>query len=109
MIEGWRPRRRADCVNVPRPCPYVGCRYNLHLERVASGHGRRAVDEDPTEVSPEESCALDIADRGPHTLEQVAAVVRATPKGVAVIIERATRRLRILQPLDEYVAGYERP
>jgi len=76
------------------------------------------VDEDPTEVSPEESCALDIADRGPHTLEQVAAVVRATPKGVAVIIERATRRLRILQPLsdatfgctlDEYVAGYERP
>src|SRR5579862_8754179 len=26
-----RPRTRADCANVARPCPWVGCKHNLYL------------------------------------------------------------------------------
>src|SRR5688572_28414707 len=30
------PRTRGDCANVPRPCPFVRCRYNLQPEKSAS-------------------------------------------------------------------------
>lgn len=119
MMEGWRPRRRADCADVPRPCPFVGCRYHLFLERTVSGHGRQPADLDPLDIPPEQSCALDIADRGAHTLEEVAEALQVTPKGAGVIIERAKRRLRVLQPTlgttdygttcQEFTAAYERP
>lgn len=40
----YKPRRRADCSAVPRPCPYRDCRYHLRESR-------------------RDSCALDVADR----------------------------------------------
>lgn len=46
----YKPRRRADCSAVPRPCPYSDCRYHLRESR-------------------RDSCALDVADRvGPYEL-----------------------------------------
>lgn len=27
-----RPKTRADCANVPRPCPWAGCRYHLAVD-----------------------------------------------------------------------------
>lgn len=32
-----RPRTRGDCEDGPRPCPWVGCRYNLMLEVTEAG------------------------------------------------------------------------
>lgn len=54
-----RPKTRGDCVNGPRPCPWVGCKYHMWLEVGKGGHitYRPGCDED-------ESCVLDIADRG---------------------------------------------
>lgn len=65
----WRPRTRADCKDVPRPCPYVGCRYHLYLVLTKQGGGReqlRVQRRDGKPIEPwelEESCALDVADR----------------------------------------------
>ena len=59
-----RPRTRAECKDGIRPCPFVGCRYNLWCE--VTENGSLVIlnrDVDPTEVPPEASCALDIADR----------------------------------------------
>jgi hypothetical protein len=57
-----RPRRRSECEQGPRPCPWVGCRYNLYLDVNKAGSlvfnfpGRA-----PDEVPPAASCALDLA------------------------------------------------
>lgn len=66
-----RPKTRGDCVNGPRPCPWVGCRHHLYLEvnPVTGSITLNRPDIEPWEM--EHSCSLDIADEGDHTLEQV--------------------------------------
>lgn len=73
-----RPKTRGDCADVPRPCPWVACRYHLYLtvnEETGSikfnfPHLR------PDEL--EESCALDVADEGEHSLEAVGELCNMT-------------------------------
>lgn len=65
-----RPTCRSDCRHGVRPCPWVGCRYHLLLEVLSNGKIKynfpgKEFDEIP------ETCALDVADRGVHTLDQV--------------------------------------
>jgi hypothetical protein len=31
-LDACRPKTRADCADVPRPCPFVSCRWNLYLD-----------------------------------------------------------------------------
>lgn len=72
-----RPKTRAECVNAERPCPWVSCRYHLYLEVNSIGRIRvmfsgKDVDEIP------ESCALDVADKGEHSLDGVGALLNLT-------------------------------
>jgi hypothetical protein len=54
-----RPVTRADCVDGPRPCPWVSCRHHLWVDVSKTGKlTYRPGDEDTP------SCALDVADRG---------------------------------------------
>jgi hypothetical protein len=73
-----RPKTRADCAAVPRPCPYVGCRYNLSLDvsRAGSIRYRLGVDFDKPEAQA--NCALDFADAGAQTLREVAPLMGTT-------------------------------
>lgn len=61
-----RPKTRADCATVPRPCPYVTCRYNMFLDiKNDSGGGLTyniSRDAEPSDMRYDQSCALDIAD-----------------------------------------------
>lgn len=64
-----RPVTRADCVNGPRPCPYVSCHHHLYWEVAGKDI---AQDRPAVSVSSlKESCALDVADRGGVTLADV--------------------------------------
>lgn len=54
-----RPGTRGECVNGPRPCPWVGCKYHLWLNVGKRGH----VTYRPGSEG-DDSCALDVADRG---------------------------------------------
>lgn len=77
-LETERPRTRADCAGGPRPCPFVGCRHHLYLEvsaRTGTLHLHHA-GVPPWEM--QHSCALDIADEGPHTLEHVGSILNLT-------------------------------
>jgi transcriptional regulator with XRE-family HTH domain len=86
-----RPQTRADCAGGERPCPWVGCKWHLWL--VSAGartirHQRRALEDLPA------SCALDVADEGPHTLDEVGQALGITRERVRQIEEAALPRLR---------------
>ncbi len=59
-----KPTTRAECAGIPRPCPFVSCRYNLYLD-VSTKTGRIKYNFPGVEVCDmKESCALDVAERG---------------------------------------------
>ncbi len=85
-----RPRTRADCADGPRPCPWVSCRHHLYLEVDGRGHVRLAFpDKEPWELR--ETCALDVAERGEHTLEYVGRLLNLTRERIRQLEERAPR------------------
>jgi len=88
------PRTRAECREVPRPCPFVRCKYNLYLD-VDPRTGSLKLnhpDKEPDEL--EESCALDIAERGGMTLEEVGLAINTTRERVRQIESAAEERLQ---------------
>ena len=88
------PRTRAECHEVPRPCPFVRCKYNLYLD-VDPRTGSLKLnhpDKEPGEL--EESCALDIAERGGMTLEEVGIAINTTRERVRQIESAANERLQ---------------
>ncbi len=77
-VEYLRPATRAECVNGIRPCPYVSCKQHLYLD-VNPVTGSIKVNFPDLEVwEMEDTCALDIADRGGITLEEVGSIMNLT-------------------------------
>lgn len=85
-----RPRTRGDCVDGERPCPWVGCRHHLALEVTPAGTLQLL--GEPHELV--ETCALDVADRGPHTLEEISQCFELTRERIRQIEERVMPKLR---------------
>ena len=68
-IEESRPRSRADCAGGPRPCLFISCKHHLYLD-VNPGTGSIKLNFPDKEIwELNETCALDVADRGGITLE----------------------------------------
>ena len=89
----WRPRCRGDCADVPRPCPYVGCKWHLYLDTTDRGHVKlNFPDLEPWELT--ESCALDVAEEGGVVLEAVGAAMNVTRERIRQIQFRALNKLR---------------
>lgn len=73
-----RPRSRADCADGPRPCPFVSCKYHLYLD-VKDETQSIKINFPHLEVwEMEESCALDVAEKGGLTLEEVGRIMNLT-------------------------------
>ena len=88
-----RPVDRAECESGPRPCPWVGCRFNLYLDVRADGVMRvNFPDRDPDGMTA--SCSLDLASDGPRTLDQVATLMGMSRERARQIEEQAMSQLR---------------
>lgn len=90
--DGWqRPTVRAQCEAGPRPCPWVSCRHHLALDVTVDG----AIVLSPLGEFDElpETCSLDVAKRGRHTLAQIAAVLGITRERARQIEEYVIARL----------------
>lgn len=88
-----RPQTRGDCKGGARPCPYVGCRYNLYLD-VKEKTGNitlRFPDIGPEDMKT--SCVLDVADAGGVTLEEVGATINVTRERVRQLEVKALLQL----------------
>lgn len=98
-----RPKTREDCGRIPRPCPFVSCRWHLYLD-VSAKTGSIKLnfpDLEPHEL--EHSCALDVADAGGATLEDVGEMLNITRERVRQLEGSALRKLFVVRsPLREY-------
>lgn len=73
-----RPRTRGDCVEGPRPCPWVSCKFHLYLDINPESGSIKLNFPDREVWEMNETCALDIADRGGITLEEVGEILNLT-------------------------------
>lgn len=86
-----RPRTRADCVDGPRPCPWVTCEH--HLADVVAKRKARAVAGARLDALAE-TCALDVASRGPLMLAEIGTILGLTRERVRQIEVVALVKLR---------------
>ncbi len=84
------PKTRGECVNGPRPCPHLHCKYHTWPE-LLNAHGNSK-----TLRLPADSCVLDIADRGGTTLEGIGKVMGISRQRVLQLEERALKRAKKL-------------
>ncbi len=94
-----RPRTRGDCMHGPmaeRPCPFVSCKHHLFLD-INDRTGSIKLNFPDLEVwELPETCALDIADRGGITLEEVGEIMNLTRERIRQLETRGLAKLKAL-------------
>ena len=94
-----RPRVRSECSDAPRPCPYVSCQHHLFLD-VSARTGAIKLNFPDLEVwEMTETCALDVADRGGTTLEEVGAIMNLTRERIRQVEVKGLAKLAALRDM----------
>jgi hypothetical protein len=89
-----RPQTRAECQGVARPCPYVSCAHHLYLD-INPTSGAIKLNFPHLEVwEMKETCALDVADRGGITLEEVGEILNLTRERIRQVEVRGLGKMR---------------
>ena len=90
-----RPKIRADCIDGPRPCPWVGCRYHLIFDwKLVPQRLEVLSDDELVELLWEmpETCALDVVvPRYKLTLQEVGDVMGICRERVRQLEERGMK------------------
>lgn len=95
-IEASRPRSRADCATAQRPCMFISCKHHLYLD-VNPATGSIKLNFPDREVwELDETCALDVADRGGITLEEVGSIMNLTRERIRQVETRGLLKLRAI-------------
>jgi Sigma-70, region 4 len=93
-IESRRPRARADCANGPRPCMFISCKHHLYLDVNPSTGSIKLNFPDMEVWELAETCALDVADRGGITLEEVGAILNLTRERIRQVEVRGLAKIK---------------
>ncbi len=95
-----RPRTRAECLDGQRPCPFVSCAHHLYLD-VSPRTGAIKLNFPDLEVwEMTETCALDVADRGGATLEEVGAIMNLTRERIRQVEVKGLAKLQAVQDMS---------
>jgi hypothetical protein len=95
-----RPRTRAECAQGMRPCPFVSCKHHLYLD-VSAKTGAIKLNFPDLEVwDMTETCALDVADRGGTTLEEVGAIMNLTRERIRQVEVKGLAKLEALREMS---------
>jgi hypothetical protein len=94
-----KPRQRSACAEGARPCPYVSCKHHLYVD-VSPRTGAIKLNFPDLEVwEMGDSCALDVADRGGTTLEDVGAIMNLTRERIRQVEVKALAKLEALRDM----------
>ena len=94
-----KPRERSACAGGARPCPYVSCKHHLYVD-VSPRTGAIKLNFPDLEVwEMGDSCALDVADRGGTTLEDVGAIMNLTRERIRQVEVKALAKLEALRDM----------
>jgi len=89
-----RPHTRAECLAMPRPCPFVSCEHHLYLD-VNPDSGAIKLNFPHLDVwEMAETCSLDVADRGGITLEDVGSILNLTRERIRQVEVRGLVKIR---------------
>lgn len=100
------PTTRSQCVNMPRPCLYVSCRHHLYLD-VNEETGSIKFNFPDKEVwELEETCALDVADRGGITLEEVGSIMNLTRERIRQLELSGLEKLKVFAKGEDNLETY---
>ncbi len=95
-----RPMNRSECRSASRPCLFVACKYHLYLD-VNPETGSIKMNFPELDVwQMEETCSLDVAERGGVTLEEVGDILNLTRERVRQV--EVTGLSKIRTPSEEY-------
>lgn len=96
----WKPRTRAECRDMDRPCPFVSCKYHLYID-VHPVRGSIKLNFPDVEVwEMTDTCALDVADRGGITLEEVGEIMNLTRERVRQVETAGLSKLEALSEME---------
>jgi hypothetical protein len=104
-VDEPRPRTRGECAGAARPCPWVGCKHHLYLD-VSPDTGSIQIvrpDLEPWELP--HTCALDVADAGERTLDEVGQVMNVTRERVRQLEVRALLKIKMASPSPDEVGA----
>ncbi len=93
-----RPTTRAECREEMRPCPWVACKHHLYLD-INPETGSIKInfpDLEPGEL--QHTCALDVAERGGITLEEVGEIMNLTRERIRQVEVRGLLKLKMGSP-----------
>jgi hypothetical protein len=94
-----RPKTRSECAGGERPCPFVSCKHHLFLD-VSARTGAIKLNFPDLEVwEMSETCALDVADRGGTTLEEVGAIMNLTRERIRQVEVKGLAKLAALRDM----------
>jgi hypothetical protein len=93
-VQEMRPKNRSECATGPRPCLFVSCKHHLYLDvNPETGSVKlNFPDKEIWELS--DTCALDVADRGGITLEEVGTIMNLTRERIRQVETRGLLKLR---------------
>jgi hypothetical protein len=98
--EAERPETRSDCLEGARPCPFVSCKHHLYLD-ISARTGAIKLNFPDLEVwDMTETCALDVADRGGTTLEEVGAIMNLTRERIRQVEVKGLAKLAALRDMN---------
>ena len=90
-----KPCTREACKSGPRPCPYVSCKYHLYLD-VNPETGSIKLNFPHLDVwEMNDTCALDVAERGGITLEEVGEIMNLTRERIRQVEVRGLMKLKL--------------
>jgi hypothetical protein len=93
-----RPTTREQCRGEMRPCPWVACKHHLYLD-INPETGSIKInfpDLEPWELK--HTCALDVAERGGITLEEVGEIMNLTRERIRQVEVRGLLKLKMGSP-----------
>jgi hypothetical protein len=95
-VDAHRPRSRADCATGERPCMFISCKHHLYLDVNPSTGSIKLNFPDKEIWEMGETCALDVADRGGITLEEVGTIMNLTRERIRQVETRGLLKLRAM-------------